>query len=634
MRIADLNAAEESVAKALAYGRRVDLRSGDAALDAPENAGEWGPERTIRADVLAELLLRPPQEGTAKRALRLHGARIVGQLGLAFAELDLPVMFHQCAFDERPDLYHARTRFLSFGECLLPGLVASNIQVEGNLRLSGCHSTGELRLVSGRISGNLLLNGARLANPGAKAIDAEHLDIASHLRAEDEFSCDGEIVLTAVRVGAAVVFDGARLHAPGGLAFGGSNIIVQVGLFGRSMEVDGEITLRSGHVSGPLTLRGSRITNPGAIAVRAGGLNAEGGFYLSLADVEGQVRMESAVIGRSLNLDGARLSDPGGMAVLADGVTVNGVLQARDGLTAEGEISLLDAAVSGPVRFEGATLINPGGRALSASGITVGKVFNLCSGFTARGRIKLTNARIGSSLCLDDATLETPGGEALRCWRLETRELAMRTATPIEGAVDLRHATIGVLRDDPDMWPEAIRMDGLSYEVLEPMLPAERRLRWLRRDPDGYLPNAYGQLAAMYQRLGNDADARDTLLASQRQRRGTLAWYARAWGHVQDVSVGYGYRPLRAASWLLALLTVGAVAFSMSEPAPLSIGQLPSFNPLIYTLDLLLPIIDFGQERAFSPAGPTQWLSYGLIAAGWVLATTIAAGLTRSLRRM
>jgi hypothetical protein len=30
-------------------------------------------------------------------------------------------------------------------------------------------------------------------------------------------------------------------------------------------------------------------------------------------------------------------------------------------------------------------------------------------------------------------------------------------------------------------------------------------------------------------------------------------------------------------------------------------GKGPVFNPVTYTLDLLLPIIDFGQEKAFSP---------------------------------
>jgi hypothetical protein len=53
-----------------------------------------------------------------------------------------------------------------------------------------------------------------------------------------------------------------------------------------------------------------------------------------------------------------------------------------------------------------------------------------------------------------------------------------------------------------------------------------------------------------------------------------------------------------------------------------------------YTLDLLLPVVDLGQKHAFNPAGIYQWLSYLLIAAGWILVTTIAASITRILRRL
>jgi hypothetical protein len=29
-----------------------------------------------------------------------------------------------------------------------------------------------------------------------------------------------------------------------------------------------------------------------------------------------------------------------------------------------------------------------------------------------------------------------------------------------------------------------------------------------------------------------------------------MSWYARLWGRLQDITVGYGYRPLRAGGWL------------------------------------------------------------------------------------
>jgi hypothetical protein len=37
-----------------------------------------------------------------------------------------------------------------------------------------------------------------------------------------------------------------------------------------------------------------------------------------------------------------------------------------------------------------------------------------------------------------------------------------------------------------------------------------------------------------------------------------------------------------------------------------------------------------GQRSAFTPTGIYQWLSYMLITAGWILATTIIAGLSRA----
>jgi hypothetical protein len=53
----------------------------------------------------------------------------------------------------------------------------------------------------------------------------------------------------------------------------------------------------------------------------------------------------------------------------------------------------------------------------------------------------------------------------------------------------------------------------------------------------------------------------------------------------------------------------------------------------LQTLDLLVPIITFGQESAFAPRDMGQWLAYGLIAAGWILATTVTAGISRAISR-
>jgi hypothetical protein len=195
------------------------------------------------------------------------------------------------------------------------------------------------------------------------------------------------------------------------------------------------------------------------------------------------------------------------------------------------------------------------------------------------------------------------------------------------------NAQLGTLYDAAASWPTDLRLAETTYDTLATPLRAADRLRWLQRGTGGYLPQPYEQLASSYRRLGHEDEARTVLLAKQRHRRATLPLHRRSWGHIQDITVGYGYRPLRAALWLLALLTVGTFYFTLHPPTPLEAGKAPPFNALFYTADLLLPIAGFGQEAAFAPHGTGQWLAYGLTAAGWILATTVATGISRAISR-
>ena len=256
-----------------------------------------------------------------------------------------------------------------------------------------------------------------------------------------------------------------------------------------------------------------------------------------------------------------------------------------------------------------------------------------CTELTTNGRLRLAGAVIGGSVSLKDATLANAAGTAVDAAGLQVQELILRPAVLIDGAVDLRDATIGVLRDDPATWPGRLLLDGLTYQALEPLLTAGQRLRWITRDPNGYQPQPYEQLAAYYNALGQPAEGRDVLYARERVQRQGKGLAAKAWSVLQDITVGYGYRPRRALGWFGFLLATGSAVFSAAPPSPLPAGAAPHFNGIIYTLDLMLPVVNFGQKYAFNPGGPEQWLSYFFIAAGWTLATTVAAGAARVLRR-
>jgi hypothetical protein len=182
-------------------------------------------------------------------------------------------------------------------------------------------------------------------------------------------------------------------------------------------------------------------------------------------------------------------------------------------------------------------------------------------------------------------------------------------------------------------WPARTFTSGLTYDSLDPIPEVSAQVELLEQNAAGYEPQSYEQLASVYQRVGRDADARAVLMAKQRHRRGNQPFALKVWSYLQDWTVGYGYSPWRAALWLAGLAFIGTVAFSIKHPAPLKPAEAPEFNPALYALDLLLPIISFGQEGAFDPHGWQQWLAAGLVLAGWILATTVVAGVTRVLSR-
>lgn len=378
-----------------------------------------------------------------------------------------------------------------------------------------------------------------------------------------------------------------------------------------------------------LNLRGSVLPGLDAATLRMDGV-----LRMSDCLFDGPVRLGGAQISGALFMDGAEIDEPpsGQPALQLNHVTVGDGLSAP-GLRTRGEVRLTGASVAGSIDLNGARLQAGAGEvALDAETLTV-EGDALLREADVLGWIGLRGARIAGRLDLSHARLANPGDAALRASSCTIGELWVRKGPPMDGTLNLRRAQMDVLFLEPEAVPAEVLLNSLVYTSLTPHEPAERRLAMLERDGEGYVPHAYEQLTAAYRRIGDDPAARLVQLAKQRRRRGTLPWYGRLWGHVQDATVGYGFRPLRAAGWLVSLLVVGSLAYALHHPAPLKADEAPQFNPVFYTLDLLLPVISFGQEAAFAPTDGYQWLSYALVLTGWILATTVVTGITRTVSR-
>src|ERR1035441_7148814 len=184
----DLNPAERALWCGFSRGAAIDLRTGDQAADEPGGGQDWGDERTVRAEIIAALLQGVHQtEPGHTPSVWLAGARIAGRLRLSFAEVHCPLILEDCHFDESPDLYWAKLGFTSLRGCVLPGLIGSNVKIDGHLRLNRCTVTGELKLLGARIAGGLLLDAAHVSNPGNMSINGERLEVAGDILLKNGF---------------------------------------------------------------------------------------------------------------------------------------------------------------------------------------------------------------------------------------------------------------------------------------------------------------------------------------------------------------------------------------------------------------------------------------------------------------
>jgi adhesin HecA-like repeat protein len=402
----------------------------------------------------------------------------------------------------------------------------------------------------------------------------------------------------------------------------------------------GEVSLFGAHIGGDLALNGATLTNPDGRALHADGLTVDQNMVCREGfSAIGEVRLPGAHIGGQLSLSGATLANPDGYALSADGLTVDQDMVCREGFSAIGEVRLPGAHIGGALDLSGATLTNPDGDALSADRLTVDHHMLCRQGFSATGQVHLLGAHIGGQLDLSGATLTNPDGRTLNLQELRAGGLLLRALTKPPERADFMHARVDALVDEAASWPRQADLDGFVYDALYERRPvsARQRLDWLARNPRGYIPQPYEQLAAVYRRAGRDQDARTVAIAKQRRRRRTLHLLGKAWNLLLYATVGYGYRMWLAIVWLLLLVAVGWWRFDRAHPAHLVAakppGQRPWFHAGIYALDLLLPFADLGYQGAWIATGTARWLYLGWNLAGWVLTTAVVAALTGLLKR-
>lgn len=425
-------------------------------------------------------------------------------------------------------------------------------------------------------------------------------------------------------------------HAPG---LAGGQLQTRGDLNLEGFAARGEINLVGARIGGAFRFDGAHLHNPGGDALQATRMTVEGSMFCrDDFTAHGAVWLMGARIGVVLAFTGASLNNPGGLALMAGRLTAVQGMHCRDGFSADGEINLHSAHIGGVLFFDDARLTNPGGYALQANGVIIDGSMSCTEGFTAHGKVSLVLARIARRLDFRGARLHNRDGLqglALDLEAAHTPELYLLPKEAPDATVELINAQVGSFHDDPTTWPAKLLLRGFTYDRLEnDSVGVRDRLRWLAKDPGGYLPQLYEQLAGTYRKAGRGEDARKVAIAKQRHRRQTLNPAGKAWSSLLRWTVGYGYQTWKAGIWLLALVALGWWVFDLAHPAHLAAaeppGQRPWFNAGLYALDLLVPFADLGYQSAWIPSEWASWCYVAWNLAGWVLVSAVVAGPVRS----
>lgn len=340
--------------------------------------------------------------------------------------------------------------------------------------------------------------------------------------------------------------------------------------------------------------------------------------------------------------------------------------------------SFFRSHIDGDLDCTGGRFLDGGHGGVSAVGATILGDALFHDMFTTDGVVDFRLAKIRGSLSVNSARFAGTHGGGLNAERATVDgTLYWVNVSHTSGTeLDLENARVASLWDDRKSWPSPgkLSVGGFVYSSISGgPADAASRLRWLGLQPGGFRPQPYRQLAMVLRETGDDAGYTDVQIAKEVARRssGGLGAVERAWSLFLEVTIGYGYRPLRAIWWIIGFVALGTLLFGGGYYAGLitpseegayhsfvtrgtAPPHCPPFNALVYSLENFLPVVELYQGAYWRPnprrglrAGSSSEAEYERasilasllrcylwlhILAGWVLTPLFFAGLSGLIR--
>ncbi len=522
-------------------------------------------------------------------------------------------------------------------------LWADGVEVKGYVNLcDGFKATGEVRLMGAQIGGDLDCGGGQFKVKNGRALSAENAHIRGNVNLCDGFKAISEVTLLGAQIGGSLNCGNGQFEQQEGDALSADRISIKGDVFlNDGFKAMGAVRFPGALIGGNLACNGGQFEVREDDALLVDGAEVKGNVFLNDDfKANGRVRLYGAQIGGNLDCGDGRFEAREGEVLLIYGAVVKGDVFLSDGFKATGAVSLQGAKIGGSLDCKGGQFEADEGHALSLESAVVRGTWYLRR-LSQPVRVNAGHADV--AVLVDDLAAWAPG-------------------SLLDG---LRYASFGGKASTN--W--ATRLEWLRRQT-------EAQLGDTKGGTD-FRPQPWRHLQHVLREMGHAEDAKQLGIAFQDRLReighmGQLpkdicdvprclkGMVTRSGHYIFGKLAGYGYRPVDLVAWMFAVwLVFGAAYWWLALPPQSAIApsdplvfqsqdyskcrpdsdpsddaakpgnwylctdlrsEYSTFSPFAFSLDLLLPVVDLGQEKAWGAFIPTprespweEWFSR----AGW-----------------
>ena len=422
-------------------------------------------------------------------------------------------------------------------------------------------------------------------------------------------------------------------------------------------ESTGKVDFISAQIGASLYCENGKFYNENDRALICNGAKIEGAVFLRNGfESKGEVNFGSAQM-FELSCTKGKFNNKNGIALNCNCAKIKGSVFLNDGFEATGEVNFASTQIGSNLEAINGKFDNENGTVLTCNRSKIeGSVF-LNDSFGEKGKLNFALTQIGKSLIFSNVQ------------NISVLILNFAQINRLNG--DFKNVFI-------------IYLDGLKYEHLDIKdLSFNTFKNWLDKMPE-FKPQPYKQLAKVLRNMGHNEDANDIMIKYNEELRkkdfltcnrlfiSILKWiYAK--------TAGYGYKPMSVIKWmsivwlLCSLFYWNASKVAVFAPTnPLVFqkkdyyechveengtalsdifnwkkynntnnwidskleGEYTTFNPFMYSLDVILPIVDLQVEKDWgqyvsSNNGTlndfTRWIMWFEILFGWIYSLILVA---------